>query len=153
MNKKELLNQLVELTKEYANAPDPDTEEGREQIVRYVKFLDSFGKDVARQSLRNIRYTRTSPYFPRQPDFVGAVKSALSRGIPSAEEAWGEVLRGIRVHGRSAPDFSHELVRKTVELSGGWGALRGEVSSYTKTSFLKTYNSLLEEHLEEQLLT
>lgn len=150
--KKKLLSQLVELTSEYANAPDPNTEEGQAQIVNYVKFLCSFEEKVANQALRIIKYTRTSPYFPRQPDFVAAVKASLSRSTPSAEEAWGEVLRGIRTHGRKIPTFSHELVEKAVELSGGWGVLRGETSSYTKTAFIKTYNSLLEEHLEEKLL-
>jgi hypothetical protein len=84
-------------------------------------------------------------FFPAISEIREAVKELACRasGIPSAEEAWGEVQNQIgSVGSYGSPVFSSELVRKAVDACGGWYHLCVEANfEVVRAQLMKIYSA------------
>lgn len=76
---------------------------------------------------------------------------------PTAEMAWNEVMLAVTTNGRwERPVFSHDLVRATLDLTGGYVRLcEGQTSSEgaNRAQFIATYQRLLQREVVESMPT
>jgi hypothetical protein len=88
---------------------------------------------------------QTSVFFPTIAELRKAAAQAKLGDVPSAEEAWSEVLTEMRSTGRQyTPDFSHRAIDRAVRDVGGWRYLcNSEGLSFERTYFLKTFKDLV----------
>jgi len=91
-------------------------------------------------------------FAPSPGNIRGAVVNMLvkTEGIPDAGEAWTEVLNFIRDYGcRSIPNWSHEIVKKTVDTIGLVNIGMAEDIMPTRAHFLKIYKSYFDRAAED----
>ncbi len=92
------------------------------------------------------QHAANSKWFPSVAELRGVALDMQARasGIPSAAEAWGEVMQQIRAHGYyGQPVFSHKLVRQSIDGLGGWKTLcAGDNLIADRAHFLRIYESL-----------
>jgi hypothetical protein len=96
--------------------------------------------------------SRDSPWFPAAGELRSAAFRLLERqaGVPSAGEAWGEVVRKIGEDGHiRVPEFSNPLIKAAVEGVGGWRELCfSENSVADRARFLQVYEVLAKRERE-----
>lgn len=96
-----------------------------------------------------IKLTRSFTYERlKVADIIEAVKAIELAGIPSAEEAWGEVTAKLDPYRR--PDWSHPLIREVVVLMGYVELCRSENPGMDRAQFIKAYNNLLNRKQQEK---
>jgi len=90
--------------------------------------------------------SRDSPWFPSAGELRSAAFRLLEReaGVPSAGDAWGEVVRKIGEDGHiRIPEFSHPLIKSAVDGVGGWRELCfSENSVADRARFLQVYEAM-----------
>ncbi len=123
----------------------PRYELKKETIAAYHAILGDLSVDLLRAAALQIA-SRDSPWFPAAGELRAAAFRLLEReaGVPSAGEAWGEVVRKIGADGHvRIPEFSHPLIERAVEGVGGWRELCFSVNSVAdRARFLQVYGEL-----------
>ena len=72
--------------------------------------------------------------------------------MPSAQDAWAEVVASFSTHGyyRGAPDWTHELIGKAVKANGGYAFLcQSENPTADRARFLQAYDAYLARYRKE----
>ncbi len=92
----------------------------------------------------------TSPYFPTIAELR---RLATNSNLPSAAEAWGEVLRAVREVGSyGTPSFSHPLISAAVHCLGWVEICRSENPEAVRAHFFQIYEQLLSEAKKLEVL-
>ncbi len=92
-----------------------------EAIAAYVRILSDLPAELIEKSAEELGSRNT--FFPAAGEIRTAAFDLIGRqhGIPSSYEAWGEVVRAISSVGHwGVPEFSHPLIKTTVDSIGGW---------------------------------
>ena len=100
-----------------------------------------------------IKVCRESDYFPSVARIVAAAEELDPRNekIPTAAEAWEEVERLIIQFGPyRAPQYSCDLVRRTVRAIGWLQLCCSENPAADRAHFLKLYESMRSKHKEQK---
>ena len=116
-----------------------------EMIGAYTAILGDLDADRLARAAYHLASMNT--FFPSAAELRAAYFSMEERatGVPSADEAWGEVKRlfhrGYSRYRAPPPDaFSHPLVQKALEGIGGWLALcDSENDAADRARFLQAY--------------
>jgi hypothetical protein len=100
-----------------------------------------------------IQVASTSKWFPAASELRGAALEIQSRaqGIPSAAEAWREVLAQVGETGSyGVPAFSRHLTSQAVDALGGWRSLCASDNLVAdRAHFFRIYEDLLRRQQEE----
>jgi hypothetical protein len=81
-------------------------------------------------------------------DIVKSVKDMRNASIPTAEEAWKEVLRNLNPYRR--PEWSCSLIQDAVRTMGFLQLCNSENPSIDRAQFLKIYNNLRDRQQDRQ---
>ena len=86
------------------------------------------------------------PFFPAAGELRQCAFDLLDRqaGIPTAWDAWAEVSKRFGTHGHaSLPEFSHPLIKRTVDGVGGWRELCMSTNNVAdRARFVQAYEAL-----------
>ena len=96
-----------------------------ETIEVYYQILGDLSLDLVKAAILQL-ITEDSPWCPSVGQIRSRAFDLLDResGVPSAWDAWAEVCRRFGTHGHSRlPEFSHPLIKRTVDGVGGWREL------------------------------
>jgi len=125
----------------------------KESIMIYARILSDIPDDLLEAAAVNIMAS-PGAFFPTVGDWR---QSALDLqwnelGIPTAYEAWEEVLREVKrcgdyyrwriEEGRKDPSWSSPLVEKAVECVGYQAIQEADNISFLQNHFYKTYDAL-----------
>jgi hypothetical protein len=139
---------LLKLAAAIPHAPQL-TEEHYRLFHRYLKDLDPSLLDLACDVL-----IVKAKFFPSVGTLRAAVVDLLiqAEGIPSAGDAWGEVVRSIATYGqyRGSPAWSHPMIGRALQAIGGYANVcRSTNSAADRSQFRHAYESLLKEYRDE----
>ena len=97
-----------------------------ETIEVYYQILADLPLDLVKAAILQL-VSDDSPWCPAAGQIRSRAFDLLDRqaGVPTAWDAWAEITKWFGAHSddRSLPDFSHPLVRQTVDAVGGWRVL------------------------------
>lgn len=147
MNSKECHNVLMTLSAAYPNAPMPS-----QTIVVYARMLADLPLDLAEAAiLEAINRCKFLPTVSEIRDIAGSL--ARPDGL-TAGEAWTEVLRAInKWHYYGKPEFSSELVKRSVEAIGWQTVCTTETIGVERAHFMRIYEQLVgREHERMRML-
>ena len=120
-------------------------------IEAYHDILHDIDTELLKAAARHLGATGT--FFPAAAEIRKAAFEiqANAIGVPSAAEAWGEVMREIRRIGSyGSPEFSSELITKAVHGLGGWRMLcLSENNVADRAHFLKIYDAYLQRYQQD----
>jgi hypothetical protein len=130
----------------------PDRKLSSEGIEIYCRLLKDIPDEFLNAAAEEI--LATNKFFPVIAEIREKANAlqAKRRGDKTANEAWEEVAAGIREHGScQKPEFSTELVRRSVDAMGGWYHICVEVENIEtlRAQFLKMYDALLKRQRED----
>ena len=110
----------------------------------YAELLGDIDNDLLMTAAK--QHAATSKWFPSVAELRGVAleMQARANGLPTAAEAWGEVMEQVRAHGYyGRPFFSHRLIAQAVDGLGGWRSLCvGDNVVADRVHFLRIYESL-----------
>lgn len=126
------------------------------QLIMYAELLVFI--DLADLDAAMLKLAMTNSFVPSVAEIFSAAESIKNsregRMIPTGEEAYSEMLK----EAKSKPpekewSFSHPYVAKAAELFGKREFYISPIinSNATRLSFIKTYNSVVEQAKEKQL--
>jgi hypothetical protein len=124
-------------------------------IALYIEALGDLDDNALMGA--SLDATVTSKFFPTIAELrERAVFRQHPQGQPPAPEmAWNEVMLAVTTKGRwERPVFSHELIRATLDLTGGYVRLcEATVASEgaNRAQFLSTYQRLIQREVVESL--
>ena len=124
---------------------DGEKQEFADRIKTWHLLL--FDVDYALAQMAVIKMLRGDEY-PSPGRIIKAVKSIQNARIPSAENAWAEVLLKLDPYRR--PEWSHKLIGEAVRCMGYVELCRSENPNIDRAQFLKIYNNLLERHMDRE---
>ena len=94
-----------------------------------------------------VKYIRSNHYAPTPADIINLVKAARA-DVPTAEEAWAEVLRNLNPY--RTPQWSHQLIQDAVRTMGFLQLCNSENPSIDRAQFIKIYNNLRDRQHDRQ---
>jgi hypothetical protein len=124
----------------------PRFELKKETIVAYHRILGDLPYEMLNAA--SLEIGRANTFFPSAAELRKAAMALVERadGVPSAQDAWGEVCRSFGSHGfyRGAPEWSHALVGKAVAAIGGYAELcHSDNPIADRARFIEAYNAYL----------
>lgn len=99
--------------------------------------------DIAFDDAKKALYyvLNTNKFEPKPADIREVLIKSQASNIPSAGEAWGEVLRKADIY-KADIDWSHDLIRKAVQIIGLRTICTSEAIGVERAHFLKVYETL-----------
>jgi hypothetical protein len=117
----------------------------------YAELLSDIPDDLLIAAAKH--HATISKWFPSVAELRAAAFSiqAKVKGVPSAEEAWGEVMHQIRNIGSwGEPQFSTPLIGTAVDGLGGWMIVCTSTNTVAdRAHFLRIYGNLLKRQQED----
>jgi predicted CoA-binding protein len=114
--------------------------------VKCVPTLAELPETVDLLVIAAKQHAASSKWFPSVAELRGVALEiqARARGIPTAAEAWVEVMGQVRAHGYyGEPVFSYPLIQQAIDGLGGWRNLcAGTNQVADRAHFLRIYESL-----------
>lgn len=114
-------------------------------VEAYYAILKDLPVDLLKAAALQIG--ATSKWFPAASELRSAAFDLVEHedGVPTAGQAWGEVVRKIGTDGYiRTPEFSHPLVGDAVEAVGGWRELCfGTNFVADRARYLQVYEALV----------
>lgn len=113
--------------------------DGTLEVYR-LSLMDIDGKLLEASALQHIG---ASKWFPSISELREAALSIINHGDESAEEAWGEVKRAIRIYGSyREPVFQNIRILQAVKIMGWIPLCMSENEVADRAHFFKVYQSL-----------
>ena len=135
----------------------PDVESPLNTVDVYLDLLGDIPADILKLAVRAACVPGTGKEFAPSPDEIRIEVAALRakvNGVPSAGEAWGEVIGsfermpgGNMAGGGHTPILDHPLVQKAIHCMGGFSAIGADFfdnQMANRAHFLRIYSDLLE---------
>ena len=117
-------------------------------IALYMEALNDLDDRALMSACESVIVT--SRFFPTIAELRERAVFALHpEGAPPAPEmAWAEVMKAVTTQGRyERPEFSHELIRATLDLTGGYIRLCDATTASegaNRAQFISTYQRLIQ---------
>lgn len=129
----------------------PKTELPLESIQLYIQFLEDLPFEAGKAGA--LLHIAENKWFPTVSEIRQlAVNSIPGNAIPSASDAWGEVLKQIKHEGQyGIPNFSHPAIASAVKAMGWRNLCISEDGMADRAHFLKIYETYRNRTLQEQL--
>ena len=128
----------------------PEKSMSDQGIDVYCEALRDLPDDVLKNAVKKIMVE--SKFFPSIAEIREKAFSIVGQisGERSAQEAWEEISRGMKVSGSyNRPEFSTALISRAVDAVGGWFHICVECDTeIMRAQFLKMYDSLLKRDQE-----
>lgn len=121
----------------------------------YYQDLKDIPSEELFMAAQNCRSEAGRKFAPSVGELRGAVMELrrASMNIPSAYDAWQEVLRGMLERiGYDAPEWSNPLVAKAVKSLGWRNLCMSENQTADRARFIQAYEQLMERAEKEQML-
>ena len=139
---------LVMLAAQIPSAPKM----GKTNRDAYHIILEDVPIDVLRAAA--LEYAKDSTFMPSAGQLRSSAFELMERaqGIPSPQDAWGEVTKSFGPYGiyTGAPEWSHPIIGQAVDGLGGYAALcRSENPTADRARFIESYKSYLGRHRDE----
>ena len=117
-----------------------------ETIEVYYQILSDLSLDLVKAAVLQL-ISDDSPWCPAAGQVRGRAFDLLDResGVPSAWDAWAEVTKRFGTHGHSRlPEFSHPLIKRTVDGVGGWRELCMSTNAVAdRARFVQAYEAIV----------
>ena len=120
---------------------------GPETIEVYYQILGDLSLDLVKAAILQL-ISDDSPWCPSAGQIRGCAFDLLDReaNVPTAWDAWAEVCKRIGDIGydrKWIPEFSHSLIKRTVDAVGGWLVLcMSENAIADRARFVQAYETL-----------
>lgn len=115
-----------------------------ETIEVYYQILSDLPLDLVKAAILQL-ITEDSPWCPAVGQIRSCAFDLLDResGVPTAWDAWSEVCKRIGDNGYvSVPEFTHPLIKRTVDAVGGWLVLcMSENAVADRARFVQAYET------------
>ncbi len=143
---------LFYMKKSFPNfTPDLERDEKRPDMPNSVDVFYDLLKhlpiDTLKLAVRSCCAQPGRAFAPSPGEIIGMVTSLhiKASGVPSAGEAWEEVIRTITDAGchNGTPEFSHPLIKKAVQAIGFVNIGMSEDTMVERAHFLKIYGQYL----------
>lgn len=130
----------------YITAVTTDTNPSPERMQVYFDALGDLPFDIAMLSARKVIATLENPFLPMPAVFRGVAAEITNPAIPTAGEAYEEVLRAIRNFGgyreKEALESLSPLTLKATKAVGWKSLCYSEEPDIIRAQFRKAYESL-----------
>lgn len=121
-------------------------------VTAYTQILEDIPADLLQAAAKDLGSRST--FFPAAAEIRQAAFDLRERaaGLPSAYDAWAEVLHACRHYGaRQRPEFSHPLIAKAIEGVGGYQHLCYSTDhAADRARFVDAYEGLFKRHRTEE---
>ncbi len=148
MTRSEAVVLVALATAAYPSAQNKDPE----PIVKaWVTLMPDLEADLAKQAI--LKVCRSSKFFPSVAEILAAAEELDPRRkrLPTAAEAWEEVVRLIRKFGvYQAPAYSCNLVMRATEAIGWRTLCLSENPEADRAHFLRMYGEMRDRHLADE---
>ena len=130
------------------NWPREEMSEARAGL--YCRLLTDIPSDILEAAC--LQCIATSKFFPTVAELRDAALAMTPEmdGLPTAGEAWGEVLREIWRTGtdqwHGPPVFSHALIERTMKAMGWRNICLSEDGMADRAHFMRIYDALRQRH-------
>lgn len=125
-----------------------------ERIDLYARMLGDLSDEMLEAATLHV--IASSPFFPKVADLRKAAYEIYQeeKGLPTAGEAWGEVMQQIRrVGSYGKPEFSLPIIANAVKAMGGWVMLcRSEEPMADRAHFFRVYDALAERKMRSDVM-
>jgi hypothetical protein len=133
----------------FPNNYNPDVTSQPNTVDVMLDLLGHFPAELLRLAVRSTCAQPGRAFAPAPGEIRGEALSLLaaSEGLPTAGDAWREVMRAVNDVGcqNNTPTFSHPLVKRAVQAIGFRNIGMSENVSVERAHFLKIYAEMLEE--------
>ena len=146
MNRREAMALVALASSSYPSIQGKDP---RPIVEAWAMMLADLDAVVAKAAI--IKVCRESQFFPSVAQIVAAAQELdpSTEKLPTAAEAWEEVVRLIREYGPyRAPVYSCETVKRAVRAIGWLQLCVGENPEADRAHFLRLYESMRNKHHE-----
>lgn len=117
-------------------------------IRLYQEFLMDLGFSSAKCAIAG--HIASSQYFPSISEIREAALTFAEPRIPSAAEAWFEVMEAITKTGSyGTPSFSHRSIKKAVKAIGWNNLCWSEAIGVERAHFLKIYSTFRKRDMDD----
>ena len=121
---------------------------GRAKAAAWHKILGDIDYAIAQQAAMYL--LNTCKFDPKPSDFREAVNKIKNCGIPTAEEAWSEVMRNLNPYKK--PTWSTSVIANAVKAIGYTNLCNTECIGVERAHFFNIYNNLLARAQEGELI-
>lgn len=125
-----------------------------ERIDLYARMLGDLSDEMLEAATLHV--IGSTPFSPKVADIRKAAYEIYQQemGLPTAGEAWGEVMQQIRrVGSYGRPEFSQEIIGAAVKAMGGWVMLcRSEEPMADRAHFFRVYDALAERKMRSDVM-
>lgn len=126
----------------------------RPTAALWEKMLSDMPYELAEAAL--VKVLATAKYFPTVAEIREAAAQIAGPAVPSAAEAWGEVMTALRRYGLyqwdEAAKFFTPAVRKMVERFGWWELCHAENIDVLRGQFMKAWETHAKYEREQAML-
>jgi len=133
-----------------ANFPGMQEKDLRPTAALWEKMLSDMPYSLAESALMKI--IATSKFFPTVAEIRQAAEQLKGESLPSADQAWLEVMEAIKSVGSyGIPVFSHEAIKNAVSTIGWTNICRSENIGVERGHFLKVYEAIRCRHEDAKI--
>jgi hypothetical protein len=129
-----------------SNFPAMQDKDMKATAMLWQKLLADLTYEQAEAAL--VKTLFSAKFFPTIAEIREAHKAIVNAGIPTAEEAWKEVLRNLNPY--RAPQWSCPIIQDAVRTMGFLQLCNSENPSIDRAQFIKIYNNLRDRQQDRQ---
>ena len=127
----------------------PNFTESMEKIDLWHALIGDIPFADAKKALYYV--LNTNKFEPKPADIRSAVTSMQTASIPTAEQAWGEVLRKADIY-KAKIEWSHPLIAEAVSIIGLRTICESETIGVERAHFFKAYEGLVNKRSQVGLM-
>ena len=127
----------------------PASTESREKLDLWHALISDIPFADAKKALYYV--LNTNKFEPRPADIRGAITKLEISGVPTAEQAWGEVLRKANIYAKHI-EWSHPLIAEAVQIIGLRTICESETIGVERAHFFKAYEGLVAKRSQTGLM-
>lgn len=115
-----------------------------QEIRIWNESLAPYDERLVFEALKS--HYRESRYFPHLSDLLDGIKKERMKSFPKGEDAWRIAIQ----IGQGYEPESHDAIQATMDKFGGVAFFGNPNNNtpYARSEFLKTYEMIIQEHLE-----
>lgn len=127
----------------------PVSTESREKLDLWYALIGDIPFADAKKALYYV--LNTNKFEPKPADIRGAVSSMQTSNMPTAEQAWGEVLRKANIYAKHI-SWSHPFIAEAVGIIGLRTICESETIGVERAHFFKAYDGLVTKRSQAGLM-
>lgn len=127
----------------------PSSTESVEKLDLWHALINDIPFADAKKALYYV--LNTNKFEPKPADIRGAVSSIQTSNMPTAEQAWGEVLRKANIYANHI-EWSHPFIAEAVRTIGLATICESETIGVERAHFFRAYENLAARKSQNSLL-